>query len=194
MDWDTLSKMWSYVIILMLIRQAVWRIARALLSVGSLSVLHDILDKQESEDSCFEHCWDQIHSYKYDLVWSLPGCGSSSMSYLYTWWIPPWSSVSTRGDSIIEESHILWLLQQIDIKYYLIRDMVRWWARRLHDIETDIQVTDILSKPRGKVKFVTFPNDLELLRDPLMRVLHVACTKLWKLRRTWGTYWNNKWP
>ena len=50
--------------------------------------------------------------------------------------------------------------------------------RRLHCIETDVQVADILSKPRGKVKFVTLPNDLESLRDPLMRVLHDAWIEL----------------
>ena len=82
------------------------------------------------------------------------------------------------GDSIVEESCILGLLQHIDIIYYLIWDMVHRWARRLHRIETDVQVADILSKPRGKVKCVTFPNDLELLRDLLIRVLHVACIEL----------------
>eukprot|EP00253_Pinus_taeda_P029677 PITA_29677 len=33
--------------------------------------------------------------------------------------------VNQGGDSIIEESCILWLLQHIDIRYYLIWDMVR---------------------------------------------------------------------
>jgi len=47
----------------------------------------------------------------------------------------------------------------------------------------NVQVADILSKPWGKVKSVTFPSDLELLRDLLIRVLHVACIELWEL---WG--------
>jgi len=40
----------------MLIRYAMWRIARALLGAGSLWVLLDMLDEQEAEDGCFEHC------------------------------------------------------------------------------------------------------------------------------------------
>ena len=99
-----------------------------------------------------------------------------------------------RGDSIIEESRIWWLLQQIDIRYCLIWNMVSRWARRLHRIETDVQVADILSKPQGEVKYVTFPNDLESLRDLLIRVLHFACIELWELWGAWGTYWSNIWP
>ena len=55
--------------------------------------------------------------------------------------------------------------------------------RRLHRIETDVHVIGILSKPWGKVKSVTFPNELESWRDLLIRVLHVACIELWEL---WG--------
>jgi len=62
--------------------------------------------------------------------------------------------------------------------------MVRRRARRLYRIETDVKVENILSKPWRKVKFVTFLNDLESLRDLLMRVLHVACIELWG---AWGT-------
>jgi len=114
------------------------------------------------------------------------------VSCLYTWWIPLWFSVTTRGGNlIIEESLLRWLLQQIDIRYCLIYDMVSQWARRLHRIETDVQVADILSKPQGKVKFVTFPNNLESLRDLPIRLLHVACIELWELWGAWGTYWSN---
>ena len=52
----------------------------------------------------------------------------------------------------------------------------------MHRIETDVQVTDILSNPQGKVKCVNFPNELESLRELRIRVLHVACIELWEFR------------
>ena len=42
-----------------------------------------------------------------------------------------------------------------------------------------------LSKPRGKVKSVNFPNDLDSLRDPLIRVLYEMDIELWELRGAW---------
>eukprot|EP00253_Pinus_taeda_P002161 PITA_02161 len=44
----------------------------------------------------------------------------------------------------------------IDIRYHFIRDMVQRGGIRLHHIGTDEQVTDILTKPLGKVKFLSF--------------------------------------
>ena len=44
----------------------------------------------------------------------------------------------------------------IDIRYHFIWDMVKRGEIRLHHIRTDEQVTDILTKPLGKVKFLTF--------------------------------------
>ena len=46
--------------------------------------------------------------------------------------------------------------KHIDIKYHFILDMVHQGARRLHCIGIDVQVADILSKPLGKVKLLTF--------------------------------------
>eukprot|EP00253_Pinus_taeda_P001733 PITA_01733 len=46
--------------------------------------------------------------------------------------------------------------QHIDIRYHSIRDIVQWGAIRLQHNGTDEQVADILSKPLGKVKFLTF--------------------------------------
>jgi len=46
--------------------------------------------------------------------------------------------------------------KHIDIRYHYIRDMVQRGAIRLHHIGTDEQVADILTKPLGKVKFLTF--------------------------------------
>eukprot|EP00253_Pinus_taeda_P003412 PITA_03412 len=46
--------------------------------------------------------------------------------------------------------------KHIDIKYHYIQDMVQQGAIRLQHIGTDEQVADILTKPLGKVKFLTF--------------------------------------
>eukprot|EP00253_Pinus_taeda_P031943 PITA_31943 len=46
--------------------------------------------------------------------------------------------------------------KHIDIKYHYISDMVQQGAIRLQHIGTDDQVADILTKPLGKVKFLTF--------------------------------------
>ena len=44
----------------------------------------------------------------------------------------------------------------IDFKYHFIRDMVQQGEIRLHHIGTDEQVTNILTKPLGKIKFLAF--------------------------------------
>ena len=44
----------------------------------------------------------------------------------------------------------------INIRYHFIRDMVQWGAIRLQQIRTDEEVANILMKPLGKVKFLTF--------------------------------------
>eukprot|EP00253_Pinus_taeda_P020247 PITA_20247 len=46
--------------------------------------------------------------------------------------------------------------KHIYMRYHFIRDMVQRGAIRLHHIGTDEQVVDILTKPPGKVKFLTF--------------------------------------
>jgi len=46
--------------------------------------------------------------------------------------------------------------KHIDIRYHYIQDMVQRGAIRLQHISTDEQVADILMKPLGKVKFLTF--------------------------------------
>ncbi len=46
--------------------------------------------------------------------------------------------------------------KHIDIRYHLIRYMVQWGVVRLQHIKTDEKVANILTKPLGKVKFLTF--------------------------------------
>ena len=46
--------------------------------------------------------------------------------------------------------------KHIDIRYHYIWDMVQQGAIRLQHISTNEQVADILTKPLGKVKFLTF--------------------------------------
>ena len=50
--------------------------------------------------------------------------------------------------------------KHIDIRYHYIPDMVQRGAIRLQHIDTDEQVADILTKPLGKVKFMTFREGL----------------------------------
>eukprot|EP00253_Pinus_taeda_P014762 PITA_14762 len=46
--------------------------------------------------------------------------------------------------------------KHIDIRYQFIRNMVQWGAIRLQHIRIDEKIIDILTKPLGKVKFLTF--------------------------------------
>eukprot|EP00253_Pinus_taeda_P035120 PITA_35120 len=56
--------------------------------------------------------------------------------------------------------------KHIDIRYHYIRDMVQRGAIRLQHIGTDEQVTDILTKPLGKVKFLTFRERPSVVQRP----------------------------
>eukprot|EP00253_Pinus_taeda_P012905 PITA_12905 len=56
--------------------------------------------------------------------------------------------------------------KHIDIRYHFIWDMVQRGAIRLHHTRTDEQVADILTKPLGKVKFLTFRERLGVVQRP----------------------------
>ena len=56
--------------------------------------------------------------------------------------------------------------KHIDIRYHFIWDMVQWGAIRLQHIGTDDQVANILTKPLGKVKFLTFRERLGVVERP----------------------------
>ena len=56
--------------------------------------------------------------------------------------------------------------KHIDIRCHYIRDMVQLGAIRLQHIGTDEQVIDILTKPLGKVKFLTFRERLGVIQKP----------------------------
>ena len=53
--------------------------------------------------------------------------------------------------------------KHIDIRYHFIRDMVQRCVVRLDHIGTDEQVADILTKPLGKVKFLTFYESIGIM-------------------------------
>ena len=53
--------------------------------------------------------------------------------------------------------------KHIDIRYHFIRDMVQRVVVRLGHIGIDEQVPDILTKPLGKVKFLTFSENLGIV-------------------------------
>eukprot|EP00253_Pinus_taeda_P014945 PITA_14945 len=56
--------------------------------------------------------------------------------------------------------------KHIDIRYHFILDMVQRGIIRQHHIGTDEQVADILTKPLGKVKFLTFRERLGVVEKP----------------------------
>eukprot|EP00253_Pinus_taeda_P008121 PITA_08121 len=56
--------------------------------------------------------------------------------------------------------------KHINIRYHYIRDMVQQGAIRLQHIDTDQQVADILTKPRGKDKFLTFRERFGVVQRP----------------------------
>ena len=56
--------------------------------------------------------------------------------------------------------------KHIDIRYHYIRDMVQRGAIRIQHIGTDEQVADILTKPLGKVKFLTLRERLGVVQRP----------------------------
>ena len=54
----------------------------------------------------------------------------------------------------------------IDIKYHFIQDLVQRGTVRLHHIGADENVTDILTNPLGKVKILTFCENLGIVERP----------------------------
>jgi len=67
----------------------------------------------------------------------------------------------------LSENHVFHdRFKHIDIKYHFIWDMVQRIVIRLQNIRTDEQVADILTKPLGKVKFLTFRERLEVVERP----------------------------
>eukprot|EP00253_Pinus_taeda_P032244 PITA_32244 len=73
---------------------------------------------------------------------------------------------AAKWDSPIREAMFHDRSKHIDIMYLFIWDMVQWGAIRLQHIRTDEQVTDILTKPSGKVKFLTFQERLGVVERP----------------------------
>jgi len=65
----------------------------------------------------------------------------------------------------------------IDVKYHYIWYMVLRGAIRLQQIGIDKQVTGILTKPLGKVKFLTFRERLGVIQRPYNEV-QVWCIEL----------------
>ena len=56
--------------------------------------------------------------------------------------------------------------KHIDIKYHFVWDMVQQVAVRLDHIGTDEHVAYILTKPLGKVMFLTFHEKLGIMEIP----------------------------
>jgi hypothetical protein len=50
--------------------------------------------------------------------------------------------------------------KNIEIRYHYIRDMVQKGAVKLQYVATDEQITDVLTKPLSRVKFVYFRDKL----------------------------------
>ena len=56
--------------------------------------------------------------------------------------------------------------KHVDGWYHFIRDMVQRGAVRLDHIGTNEQVADILTRPLGKVMFLTFRENLGIVERP----------------------------
>ena len=56
--------------------------------------------------------------------------------------------------------------KHIDIRYHFVWDMVQRGAVKLHHIGTHEQVGDILMKPLGKAKFLTFREKPSIVDRP----------------------------
>ena len=56
--------------------------------------------------------------------------------------------------------------KHIDNRYHFVRDMVQGGTVSLDHIGTDEEVADILMKPLGKVKFLTFREKLGIVERP----------------------------
>ena len=61
--------------------------------------------------------------------------------------------------------------KHIYIRYHFIQDMVQQGAVRLDHIESDEQVADILTKPLGRVKFLTFCEKLGIVERTYFEAL-----------------------
>ena len=85
--------------------------------------------------------------------------------------MPPLSFVITRGGFVCHRIPCSTNDPSMLMAGTTIRDMVQRGAVRLDHIGTDEQVTDILTKPLGKVKFLTFMRVLVSWNDPMMWVL-----------------------
>lgn len=55
--------------------------------------------------------------------------------------------------------------KHVEIKYHYVRDMVERNAIQLRYISTDEQMTDILTKPLSKIKFVYFRDKLGMVEN-----------------------------
>ena len=72
-----------------------------------------------------------------------------------------WSGIRLSENSVFDDRS-----KHIDIRYHFIRDMVQRGSVRLHHIGTNEQVADILTKLLGKVKFLTFRENLGIVEEP----------------------------
>jgi len=124
----------------------------------------DIMDEQEAEVICYKYHRDRIHNYEYDLVWSFLVVETLQWVHMMNTTMILYEN--QRWDLIIEESYIQWLLQQIDIRYCLIWDMVSQWERRLHHTEMMYRSLHFV-RALGKDQVCDFPEWLGVIERPL---------------------------
>ena len=58
--------------------------------------------------------------------------------------------------------------KNIEIKYHYIRDMVQRGAMKLQYVETEEQITDVLTKPLARVKFEYFKERLGVIQIDIL--------------------------
>ena len=121
----------------------------------------------------------------------LPSCGSSSVSCLYTWWIPLWFFVTTRGEfdywgipcSMISLADIHQILPYLGYHKSMSEEApshLCWCTGCRHFVKA----------PR-KGQICDFPKRVGVVERPSYK--GPACCMHWALGG-WGTYWSNKRP
>ena len=82
-------------------------------------------------------------------------------------WIPAWIHCDNQSGIRLSENLVFHdCSKHIDIRYHFIRDMVQQGVVRLYHIGTDEQVMEILTKTLGKLKFLTFSDNIGIVERP----------------------------
>ena len=182
MNWDTLPEIWNHMIIRMMSGQAVWRITKALLSAVSLWNLPRYPGWAGSRSRWL---WAPPRQNTLLIVWPSvrqSGCWSSSVSYLYTWWIPLWFSVTTRDGIRLLMNPVFNIAPAVRHHLGYGKSMIK---------EAPSHWDDVQDRAPRKDQICDFPERLGVVVRPLKK--GPACCIHWALGPLGGLqfYWSN---